>query len=272
MVAKALIFDVDGTIAETERDGHRVAFNQAFAAAGLDWDWSIATYGELLEISGGKERIRHYLEQYLEQYLEHYLEHYPEQHPKPEHYPPAIPQDPSALTSWIKQLHLDKSRRYGQILSQGTIAARPGVIRLIQEARSAGVRLAIATTSALDNALTVLQTALAPDAPDWFEVIAAGDIVATKKPDPAIYRYVLEQMQLNPQDCIVFEDSAQGVQAATGAGLPTIVTVNGYTHNHDFSGATWVLSDLGEPDQPCSVISGNLTPPYYVDLNRLPTP
>lgn len=256
MVAKALIFDVDGTIAETERDGHRVAFNQAFAAAGLDWDWSIATYGELLEVPGGKERIRHYLTHYL----------------KPEHYPPAVPQSPLVLDTWIKQLHRDKSRRYGEILSQGTIAARPGVIRLLQEARSAGVRLAIATTSALDNALTVLQTALAPDAPDWFEVIAAGDIVAAKKPDPAIYRYVLEQMQLNPQDCIVFEDSAQGVQAATGAGLPTIVTVNGYTYNHDFSGATWVLSDLGEPDQPCSVISGNLTPPYYVDLNRLPKP
>lgn len=254
MVPQALIFDVDGTLAETERDGHRVAFNQAFAAAGLSWHWSIETYGELLEIPGGKERIRYYLDHYLQ----------------PEDYPPDLPQQPDALAAWIKRLHLDKSDRYSEILSQGTIAARPGVLRLIQEARSTGVRLAIATTSAFSNALTVLETALDPDAPHWFEVIAAGDIVERKKPDPAVYQYVLEEMGLNPQDCLVFEDSAQGVQAATAAGIPTIATVNGYTQHHDLSGALWVLSDLGEPDQPCTVLRGDLAAPCYVDLQRLP--
>lgn len=274
MTPKALIFDVDGTLAETERDGHRVAFNQAFAAAGLSWHWSIDLYGELLEIPGGKERIRYYLEHLA-----------PDQKADTAPSPsgslagrsidtsidraPNVPQTPEALNPWIAQLHRDKSDRYSQILRQGHIAPRPGVRRLIQEARSAGVRLAIATTSALPNALAVLETILAPEAPTWFDVIAAGDIVAAKKPNPAIYHYVLEQLQLQPQDCCVFEDSAQGVRAAIAAGLPTIATVNGYTRHHDLSGATWVLSDLGEPDRPCTVIRGDLAAPHYVDLQRL---
>lgn len=240
---KALIFDVDGTIAETEKNGHRMAFNRAFAAAALDWNWSVDFYGELLAISGGKERLCFYLEQY-----------------KPE----GQPQE--NLTDFITKLHLAKTKYYRQLLEEGAIPLRLGVKRLITEAREQGVRLAIATTSALPNAMALLQEFLNPD---WFEVIAAGDIVPAKKPAPDIYDYVLQQMNLQPSDCIVLEDSEHGLQAATIAGLKTIVTVNDYTKNQDFGKAVLVLNHLGEPEQPFEVIQGKIQDASYLDLNSI---
>lgn len=243
----ALIFDVDGTLAETERDGHRIAFNAAFAESGLDWHWEPELYGELLKIAGGKERIRFFIEHYD---------------------PPLAPL--ADLDSLIVELHQAKTAHYTQWIQEGKIPPRPGVVRLIQEAREVGMRLAIATTSALDTTITLLQTLLAPDSPDWFEVIAAGDIVAAKKPAPDIYHYVLQHMRLDPSVCLVFEDSAQGLRAATQAGLPTVITANGYTLNHDFSGAILVLNHLGEPDNPLEAIAGTVYPlehpASYVDL------
>lgn len=244
---QALIFDVDGTLAETERDGHRLAFNRAFAAANLDWDWSIDLYGELLEVAGGKERIQFYLDRY---------------HP--------VFQPPEAavgdLKSWIAALHQAKTAHYKQLLTEGVIPVRPGVRRLLQEARAQGVRLAIATTSAPENAIVLLETAIAPDAQSWFEVLAAGDIVPAKKPAPDIYFYVLQAMQLDPQACLVIEDSPQGLQAALQAGLKTIVTVNDYTRHQDFSGATLILNHLGEPDRPFEVRAGDAGETTYFDL------
>lgn len=241
---QALIFDVDGTLAETERDGHRVAFNRAFAAAGLDWDWAPDLYGELLAVSGGKERIQYYLEAHHSAF-----------------------EPPMPLGNWIAQLHGAKTQHFNQLLQEGKIALRPGVRRLIESARSQGIRLAIATTSAPENAIALLKTALGPDSPDWFEVIAAGDIVAAKKPAPDIYHYVLAQMNLLPQACLVFEDSQHGLEAATTAGLKTVVTVNDYTHNQDFTPATLVLDHLGEPDQPFTAIAGEVAQATYFDLN-----
>jgi HAD superfamily hydrolase (TIGR01509 family) len=237
---KAIIFDVDGTLADTERDGHRIAFNRSFAAAGLDWHWSSALYGELLAIAGGKERIAHYLDTHL-----------------PDFTPP---QD---RDRWIAQLHAAKNQQYRDLLQAGAIPLRPGVKRLIAEARNAGIRLAIATTSALPNAIALLEQTLDPS---WFELIAAGDIVPAKKPAPDIYHYVLAQMQLNPEDCIVFEDSPHGLTAAHQAGLPTIVTVNDYTRNNDFHPACLVLDHLGEPDAPCTLLAGTCDPMTYLDL------
>ncbi|MFB6275469.1 MAG: HAD family hydrolase [Halothece sp.] len=224
----AFIFDVDGTLAETERDGHRVAFNRAFAEAGLDWHWSESLYGELLAISGGKERIRHYMTYYLSDQ--------------------ALPEN---QTEFIQQLHQSKSHHYRQLLQQGNIPLRPGVKRLLDEARDHGIRLAVATTSSLENTIALLETRLNPH--DYFELIAAGDVVANKKPAPDIYYYVLDQMQLPPETCLVFEDSQHGVTAATQAGLKTVVTFNNYTHHQDFSEATAVLNHLGEPNQPFTV-------------------
>ena len=245
---QALIFDVDGTLAETERDGHRIAFNQAFADATLDWDWSVELYGELLEIAGGKERIQFYLDRY---------------------YPQFQPVDPDIhdLKHWIATLHQAKTTHYKQLLTAGSIPARPGVKRLLQEARQQGVRLAIATTSAPDNAIALLETALDPSAPSWFDVLAAGDIVPAKKPAPDIYFYVLQAMDLDPECCLVIEDSQQGLQAALQAGLKTVVTVNGYTCQHNFSGATLVLNHLGESDRPFEVIAGDVGNATYFDLN-----
>ncbi len=230
---QALIFDVDGTLAETERDGHRVAFNQTFQAAGLPWEWSVEQYGYLLQVAGGKERMRFYLDTDA----------------------PPVP-DIVDWDTFIATLHQAKTQRYTALLKAGQIGLRPGVKRLIRAARQAEVRLAIATTSRLENALALLETALALDAPDWFEVIAAGDIVPNKKPAPDIYHYVLAKMGLSAAHCLVFEDTAHGLTAATGAGLKTVVTVNDYTRDQDFAAATLVLSHLGEPHQPCEVIAG----------------
>lgn len=240
---RALIFDVDGTMADTERDGHRVAFNRAFAEAGKDWDWSISLYGELLEVTGGKERIRFYLEQYR-----------PEEEP------------PTDLDKFIADIHTTKTKYYQQLAAEGAMPLRVGVKRLIEEARTEGVRLAIATTSSRPNVTALLEHTLGANSPSWFEVIAAGDIVPAKKPAPDVYQYVLQMMDLEAQDCLAIEDSYQGLEAACQLGLKTIVTVNEYTQNQDFSGAILVLNHLGEPEQPFSVLAGDAGDASYVDI------
>ncbi|MDY6940289.1 MAG: HAD family hydrolase [Cyanobacteriota bacterium] len=240
MVLQALIFDVDGTLAETERDGHRVAFNQTFAEFGLDWDWSIDLYGELLAVSGGKERIRFYLDRYRSNF-----------------------QPPTDLDRFVATLHAAKTRHYRELLDRGEIPLRWGVRRLIEEARNEGMRLAIATTSALPNAMALLDRTLDPT---WFEVIAAGDIVPAKKPAPDIYHYVLDRLGLTAGECLVFEDTHYGLQAATQAGLNAVVTLNDYTLGQDFSPAALVLDHLGEPDRPFNVKAGNARGATYFDL------
>ncbi|HEY9847045.1 MAG TPA: HAD family hydrolase [Candidatus Caenarcaniphilales bacterium] len=241
---RALIFDVDGTMADTERDGHRVAFNQAFAAAGLDWHWSVPLYSELLAVTGGKERIRHYLNKYQPNF------------------------EPSTdLDRFIPELHAAKTKYYQQLLAQGEIPLRPGVRRLLEEAHTQGVRLAIATTSTQSNVTALLESTLAPDGSSWFEVIAAGDIVPRKKPAPDIYHYLLERMGVAAQDSLVIEDSHHGLKAAVQAGLKTVVTVNEYTRNQDFSEAVLVLDHLGEPDQSFTVLAGDARGMNYLDMS-----
>ncbi|MEL6500706.1 MAG: HAD family hydrolase [Cyanobacteria bacterium J06623_1] len=233
---KCLIFDVDGTLANTERDGHRVAFNQAFEEVGLDWHWSVDFYGQLLTVSGGKERLKYFLRQYQ-----------PEFQPEGE------------LGNFVTNLHQLKTKHYLKLLRSGAIALRPGVTRLISEARASGLTLAIATTSSLPNVIALLEKYLDLD---WFATIAAGDIVPAKKPAPDIYHYVVKRLELEPADCLVIEDSDNGLNSAIAAGLTTVVTVNNYTQQQDFSQAALVVSDLGEPEEPCRVLQGDLTGGY----------
>lgn len=241
---QALIFDVDGTLADTERDGHRVAFNRAFQEAGLDWDWTVDLYGELLAVTGGKERIRFYLDKYRPDF-----------------------KAPADLKGFIAGLHAAKTKHYTQLLSEGSIPLRPGVKRLLDEARSVGMRLAIATTTTPANVTALLESTLGRESLNWFEVIAAGDIVPAKKPAPDIYFYALDNMRLQPQDCMAFEDSENGLISAAKANLKTIVTVNDYTRNQDFTGAAAVLDHLGDPGCPFSVLSGEIGWTTYVDLD-----
>jgi len=240
---KALLFDVDGTVSDTERDGHRVAFNQAFSEAGLGWHWSVETYGRLLEVTGGKERIRHFIDTFQ----------------------PAFDL-PADLDGFIRKLHQTKTRHYLALLESAAIPLRPGVKRLLKEARAAGLRLGIATTTTPANVTTLLTATLGAESIGWFDVIAAGDVVANKKPAPDIFSYALEKMKLIADDCLAFEDSENGLQSSLGAGLTTIVTVNGYTLGQDFNGAVIVLDQLGEPDTAFTVLAGDASDATYVDV------
>jgi HAD superfamily hydrolase (TIGR01509 family) len=229
---EALIFDVDGTLADTERDGHRLAFNRAFAEAGLDWEWTEEVYGELLAVTGGKERIRHYVKNYLPDFKE-----------------------PADFDEQVVALHAAKTRFYTDMMQRAEIPFRPGVMRLLGEARDAGLRLAIATTTTPANVTALLGSSGVPGMESWFEVIGAGDVVPKKKPAPDIYDYVLNKMNLTPDACVAFEDSENGILSSRGAGLRTVVTINEYTRDHNFDGALIVLDSLGEPEKPFQVLT-----------------
>jgi HAD superfamily hydrolase (TIGR01509 family) len=245
---QAVLLDVDGTLADTE-EIHRQSFNAAFAEAGLDWEWDPALYHELLSVTGGKERIRYYL-----------------QRERPDF---ALPADADAF---IAGLHRSKTGHYVGALASGQVPLRPGVERLLRDIRAAGLRLAIVTTTTPDNISALLEHSFSERAHDWFEVIAAGSVVPSKKPAPDIYEYALAQLGLPAQACVAIEDSLNGLQSARAAGVVTLVTVNPYTAQQDFTGAALVLDHLGEPDRPCRVLAGEPHPEGLVDaafLRRL---
>jgi HAD superfamily hydrolase (TIGR01509 family) len=216
MPVRALIFDVDGTLAETE-EIHRAAFNVAFAEAGLGWVWTEDLYARLLKVTGGRERIAAY-----------------------GHETGSLPAD-------IPALHRRKTDIYNEHIRSGGIALRPGVERMIRKAREHGMTLAIATTTSRPNVIGLIAATLGESALEWFASMRTGEDVSRKKPDPEVFKLVLADLGLAAADCVAFEDSANGLRAALAAGIPTIITPSIYTQAEDFSAAARVFKDLDEP-------------------------
>jgi HAD superfamily hydrolase (TIGR01509 family) len=244
MTLEALIFDVDGTIAETE-EAHREAFNRIFAEMGLDWRWDRAIYGKLLEITGGKERLRHFVRHYHPSQAERFI----------------------ADDDLVVAMHKRKTQLYKDLVKGGEIPLRPGIERLIRAARAEGVRLAIATTTNPDPLAALFEGTLGKDALGWFDAIAAGDMVQNKKPASDVYELALAGLKLSPAQCFAFEDTHLGLRSARGAGLVTLVTVSAYSRGQDFSGAVAVVDRLGEPDAPFALLAGEAAGRDFVDLD-----
>jgi HAD superfamily hydrolase (TIGR01509 family) len=246
-----LIFDCDGVLADTERDGHRPAFNETFAEVGLPVHWSPEDYGEKLAIGGGKERMASLL---TDEFVSSN----------------GLPVDPAAQQALLADWHRRKTARYEAIVRAGRLPARPGIARIVTEALDASWSLAVASTSAVESVAAVLEHAVGTIAAARFAVFA-GDDVAAKKPDPAIYRLALEQLAISPGDAIVIEDSRNGLLAAVGAGLRCVITVSGYTIDEDMSEAVLVLTSLGSNGEPARVLAnrGAARPGEQVTLSDL---
>ena len=218
----ALIFDVDGTLADTE-SVHLEAFNHAFKAEGLDWQWDLPLYTRLLDISGGKERMLHHWRSVD---------------------PDMKEVDAGALANTINHLHETKTAYYENAVNSGAVTLRPGVLALMSEARGAGLQLAIATTTSPVNIAALLRSSIGLDWRSHFLAIGDASSAPIKKPHPQVYLQVLADMGMTAAQCVAFEDSSNGLRAATAAGLDTIVTPNGFTAHHDFKGALRVVPDL----------------------------
>lgn len=225
---KCILWDVDGTLADTERDGHRVAFNMAFAEAGYAREWDVPSYGELLKVTGGKERIRFDIER----------------------------GDMTAMSDdQIASLHARKTAHYQGLIGEGRIPLRTGVRRLLEEAYRAGMKLGVATTTTPSALDALIEHSLGREWFDRFAVLAAGDIVPAKKPAPDIYQYAMQQLDVDSAETLALEDSGNGWKSAQAAGLRCVVTINDYTRSQDFDGADLVVSELGEPGSTVEVLA-----------------
>ena len=217
---RAVLFDVDGTLSETE-EIHRKSFNQAFGDHGLTWHWSRADYRKLLDVSGGKERIRFYLGAHPDGFL-------------------LI----KNVDQFVRSIHATKTDIYTRLVEDGAAELRPGIRELISRTARLGIRRAIATTTSLPNVEALLGAAYGRDGMGLFETVCAGDSVPNKKPAPDVYLAALEEMKLRPDECIAIEDSRNGLVAATAAGIPTVVTPGIYTDDQNFDEAMLVTADL----------------------------
>jgi HAD superfamily hydrolase (TIGR01509 family) len=219
---EALIFDCDGVIVDTERYGHRIAFNQAFAQKGIAAEWGIDEYRDLVHVAGGKERMRHYFDQ--------------------KGWPAAYP-DKDLL---IRVLHALKTALFMELISSGALPLRPGVARLMDEAIDQGIKLAVCSTSNEKAVNTIVDVLLGKERKKAFGAILAGDVVSRKKPDPEIYLLCQQQLKVNPAQCVVVEDNRNGLLAAKAAGMRCLVTTNPYTVSEDFTEADRVVDELGD--------------------------
>lgn len=222
---EALIFDCDGVLVDTERDGHRIAFNMAFAHKGINVVWSIEEYKELLKVAGGKERMKYYFN---------------------ENGWPGQFDDHEGL---IISLHKQKTQLFMQLIESGALPLRPGIKRIVDEAISQNLKLAVCSTSNEKSVRLIVDLLLGKQRRGNFQAILAGDIVTRKKPDPEIYNLCIETLNINPRECMVIEDSRNGLMAAKAANFNCLITTNGYTADEDFTEADLVVNELGnDPD------------------------
>jgi HAD superfamily hydrolase (TIGR01509 family) len=220
---QAVFFDIDGVIIDTERDGHRVSFNLTFKEFGFTDEWDVGYYHELLQVAGGKERMKH--------------------HWKTRGFSKPLPE--AEADQLVKAMHKRKTEIFVDLIESLKLPLRPGVHRFMKEAMQAGLKIAVCTTSNERAAKAVTEKAL-PDVK--FDLVLAGDVVSKKKPDPEIYDLALSKMGLRPEQAFVVEDSRNGVLAAKGAKLPTLVTTNSYTEKEDVSPGDIIVTALGDPD------------------------
>ena len=230
MALLGIIFDVDGTLAELE-EAHRQAFNETFAAWGLPWVWDRALYGALLKTTGGQERIRHFIETH-------------------------DPERGADILARIPELHAQKTKRYGEIIAEGRVPLRPGVKRLIDEARFNGLKIGIATSTSTPNVDGLTRAVMGRPAEEIFDAMACGEDVESKKPAPDLYRLALEKLEIYPAEAVAIEDSANGLKSALAAGIQAVITPSAYTADEDFSNALAVVSHLGDPGNPYAHTSG----------------
>lgn len=231
---KALIFDCDGVIAETERDGHRVSFNRAFKEMGIEAEWSIEEYEELLRTAGGKERMKVYFNRNLSRFPDLNLDE-----------------------NMIKTLHKRKTEIFMEMSNNGDLPVRPGIRRIINEAHEKGLILAVCSTSNEKSVEALIRSAVGNKEFDYFNSIFAGDIVKAKKPAPDIYNLVKEKYGLKGNECFVVEDNRNGLLAAKSAGMYCIVTVSFYSQEEDLKEADLVVSSLGDPGVPVVILKPN---------------
>jgi HAD superfamily hydrolase (TIGR01509 family) len=220
---KALIWDVDGTVAETERDGHRVAFNAAFEALGLPWRWDVAHYGHLLQVAGGRERLLHDMATRAD-----------------------APATPAERDTLARELHGRKNRAYAALVARGGIGARPGVLRLMDECSAGGVRLAVATTTSRSNVLALFERLLGSGWQQRFDAVVCAEDAPLKKPHPQAYQRVLQRLRVPAHEAFALEDSPSGLQAARAAGIACGVTRSAYFADAQFDGAAWVREHLDQ--------------------------
>ncbi|MET0279303.1 MAG: HAD-IA family hydrolase [Pseudorhodoplanes sp.] len=226
MALEALVFDVDGTIVDTE-ELHRRAFNQAFLEFELGWDWAPEVYARLLRISGGDDRIVHHIGGL-----------------------PISDLEKLRLRRLVPGLHREKTRIYGELVARNMVKPRPGIARLIREARAAGLKIGLAATSASANVQPLIGASFTRETASAIDAVVSADLVSNRKPAPDIYLLLLSMLGVPPEHCVAFEDSANGVAAAQAAGMVTIATPSRWTQSQDFSHADLKLGSLGEPDQP----------------------
>ncbi len=219
---KALIWDCDGVLAETEKDGHRVAFNQVFAEEGLGVEWDVEKYGEMLKIAGGKERMRTIVNA------------------------PDFTKDVGDKDEYIKKLHKRKTDIYMEMIEAGKLPPRDGVARLMTEAHAKGIRIAIASTSNVRGVSLIAEHNLGDEIFGWIEHILAGDVVPKKKPAPDIYLLALEKLGISADEALVVEDTQNGVDAAKSAGIKMLVTRSEYSKGEDFPDAVLAVDSLGD--------------------------